>query len=152
VGVLARGDVQAMTAGRGVSHSEKNRSKTEPLRLIQVWIRPSERGLEPAYAERSFPENTRRNVWRAVASGDARYGSLRIHQDAAVYATALSAGKELRHALGAGRSAWVQVVRGEGTLNGRRLGEGDGAAATEEKELAFVAGKDVVEALLFDLP
>ena len=122
--VLRPGEVQRMTAGTGIAHSEFNPSPTEPVHLLQIWLLPERRGLTPGYEQKPFPEAERRGRWRLVASRDGRDGSVTIHQDADVYATLLEPGESVRHELRPGRHAWVQVARGSAALNGRPLGAG----------------------------
>src|SRR5581483_3314021 len=129
--VVRPGEVQRMTAGRGVMHSELNPSRDEPLHLLQIWILPEGAGLEPGYEQRAFPIDAERGRLTLVASHDGRDGSLTIHQDASVYAGALGAGDRVE-------------------VSGHALAAGDGLAASEEKELAIAAGGDA-EVLLFDL-
>lgn len=148
--VIRPGDVQRMSAGTGVSHSEFNPSDGEPVHLLQIWILPRARGLTPSYEEKSFPEGERRGRLRLVASEDGRDASVTIHQDARLYATVLDAGATVAHTLGANRYAWLQVARGKISLNEVELEQGDGAAVSSESELAIAAhGK--AELLLFDL-
>ncbi|HKY32851.1 MAG TPA: pirin family protein [Candidatus Polarisedimenticolia bacterium] len=144
------GEVQRMTAGTGVLHSEFNPSPDEAVRLLQIWILPDRRGLEPEYEQRAFSEQERRARLRLVASPDGRDGSVRIHQDAELYASILPAGSGVEHPLAPGRHAWVQMVRGSAMLDGVRLDEGDGAALSGESAVRLRAGKDA-ELLLFDL-
>jgi redox-sensitive bicupin YhaK (pirin superfamily) len=148
-GVIRPGDVQRMSAGSGVTHSEFNHSKTEPVRLLQVWLFPEVKGIEPGYDQKSFADD-RRNKLRLVASKGAKGGSLDIHQDADIYNSILDAGKTLTHDLAPGRQAWLQVARGSLTLNGGPLGEGDGAAITDETRLEIGATAEA-EFLLFDM-
>ena len=148
--VLRPGEVQRMTAGTGIAHSEFNPSPTEPVHLLQIWLLPERRGLTPGYEQKPFPEAERRGRWRLVASRDGRDGSVTIHQDADVYATLLEPGESVRHELRPGRHAWVQVARGSAALNGRPLGAGDGAAVSDESALT-VAATEPAELLLFDL-
>jgi hypothetical protein len=149
-GILRPGEVQRMTAGTGVLHSEFNPSRSEGLHLYQIWILPERKGLDPGYEQKEFAEEGRRNRLRVVASPDGRDGSLRIHQDASVYTARLDAGRKVVHAPGPGRHAWLQVARGEVTLNGRLLKAGDGAAASGEPLLEIDA-KTPAEVILFDL-
>lgn len=148
--VIRPGEVQRMSAGTGIRHSEFNPSPTEPAHLLQIWLMPERRGLTPGYEQKAFPESERRNRWRLVASRDGRDGSVTIHQDAAMYVTSLDAGKEVNHPLARGRHAWLQVVRGAVTLNGQPLQAGDGAAVSDEKALAVTA-TEAAEVVLFDL-
>ncbi len=149
--VLRPGDVQRMSAGRGVTHSEFNHSKTEPVHFLQIWILPERAGLAPAYEEKRFPEEERRDRLRLVVSRDGAEGSLRMNQDARLYASLLGAGVELRHALPAGRHAWLQLARGCVRLNGERLEAGDGAAVSSEPSLVITGVADS-ELLFFELP
>jgi redox-sensitive bicupin YhaK (pirin superfamily) len=148
-GVIRPGDVQRMSAGTGVQHSEFNGSQTEPVHFLQIWILPETPGSPPGYEQKTFPRQTRRGKLRLVGSPDGRQGSLRVGQDVAIYASALEAGEEVQHRLAPGRHAWLQVAEGALELNGHLLGEGDGAAVTDEDELD-IAGKGS-EFLLFDL-
>ncbi len=147
--IIRAGEVQYMAAGTGVLHSEFNPSRTEPVRLLQIWIRPDRKGAKPAYADKSFAaaESGRLTL---IASGDGRDGAIRINQDADVFAAKLKAGDEVVHTLKPGRHAWVQVAEGELTLNGQRLNAGDGVAVSDETTLRF-AGVTPVQALVFDL-
>src|SRR5262249_23760 len=149
--ILRPGTVQRMSAGRGVTHSEWNPSKSEGVHFLQIWILPAKQGIEPSYEEKHFTEADRRNRFRLLVSPEARDGSVKIHQDAEVWGTVLGAGGETAFELRPGRRAWVQVARGALALNGTRLGEGDGAAIEGETKLAFRADEGA-EALLFDLP
>ena len=144
------GDVQRMSAGTGVVHSEWNHSKTEPVHFLQIWIRPEKRGIAPSYEQRSFEAHDLRDRLCLVASRDGRDGSVTLHQDAALYVTKLSAGGSVGHSIAPGRHAWVQVASGSLTLNGVELGEGDGAAVSDEARLELRAVEDA-EVLVFDL-
>jgi quercetin 2,3-dioxygenase len=148
--VIRAGDLQRMSAGTGILHSEFNASKTEPVHFLQIWIFPEKRGLTPGYAQRSFPAAERTGQLRLLASRDGRDGSLSFHQDASLYAAALEPGQRVRHTLTPGRAAWIQVAAGAVTLNGKPLKTGDGAAVPDEKELELV-GVEKGETLLFDL-
>lgn len=148
--VLRRGEVQRMTAGRGIRHSEFNASDDEPVHLLQIWLLPAEHGLEPGYEQRAFPVNEQRNRLHPLATPSRRGGSLLIHQDVEVLGAALDAGASLRHALAPGRAAWLQVARGAVSVNGVAMQAGDGAAVEEESEVTIVADADS-ELLLFDL-
>jgi hypothetical protein len=149
-GVLTPGEVQRMSAGTGVMHSEFNGSKDEPVHFLQIWLLPGERGIAPSYEQRRFPEAERRGKLRLVAAPDGAEGALRIHQDARVYASLLGGGEQARLELAPGRHAWVQVARGEVEVNGVRLAAGDGAAISEERSLAL-EGKGTGEAELLVL-
>ena len=149
--VIHPGDVQRMSAGTGVRHSEFNASDREPVHFYQIWIEPAVRGLAPDYEQKTFPLAERRGRLRLVASPDGADGSVTIHQDARVHAAVLDAGQAVEHALAAGRHAWVQVARGAITLNGRALHESDGAAVSDEPRLTITA-TEPAELLLLDLP
>ena len=148
--VLRPGMFQRMTAGSGIHHSEFNASEGELVHFYQIWMFPERDGLEPSYEERSFNDEEKRNRLLLVASRDAGNGALTIHQDAAVYLAALEAGATITHALGEGRHAWVQVLRGAITVNGQRLNTSDGAAISDETELK-IGASDEAEIFLFDL-
>jgi hypothetical protein len=148
--IIRPGDVQRMSAGTGVTHSEFNHSHAEVVHFLQIWIFPEGQGLPPSYEQRAFPDAERSERLRLVASSDARDGSVKVHQDVDLYASLLSAGSELDHALRAGRHAWVQVARGSIAMNGHRLGAGDGAAVSAESALRLTA-RVPSEVLLFDL-
>ena len=148
--VIRPGDLQLMRAGTGVTHSEYNHSSGERVHFLQIWILPDEVGLEPAYDQRHFPIEGRRNTLRLVASGDGREDSIRIHQDADLYVTNLDGGASVRHVLPEERYAWIQIARGAISLNGERLETGDGAALHREGTLEIEADEDA-ELLLFDL-
>jgi len=144
------GDVQRMSAGTGIRHSEFNASKSEPVHFLQIWIVPNQRGLAPAYEQKAFADADKRGKLRLVGSLDGRDGSVTIHQDVDLYATLLSKGQVVTHALRSGRGAWVQVARGAGTLNGTALREGDGVAVKAPGVLRLEAASDS-EVLLFDM-
>ena len=148
--VIRAGDLQRMTAGTGILHSEFNESKTEPVHFLQIWVFPEKRGLTPGYSQQSFPASERQGQLKLVASRDGRDGSVSFHQDASLYAAALDPGQRVTHTLAPGRAAWIQVAAGTVTLNGKRLNTGDGAAVTDEKELELV-GVENGETLVFDL-
>jgi redox-sensitive bicupin YhaK (pirin superfamily) len=144
------GDVQRMSAGTGVRHSEANESDAESVHLLQIWIMPSENGIAPGYEQKFFADEEKRGRLRLVASPDGRDGSVTIHQDASLYAAVLDPSQEVRHELAEGRGAWLQVARGAVELNGQALGQGDGAAASGEGSLTITA-REPAEVLLFDL-
>ena len=148
--IIRPGDVQRMSAGTGVLHSEYNPSRTDPVHFLQIWIFPDKKGIKPGYEQKAFPAAERTDVLRLVASRDGRDGSLTIHQDAELYTTLLSKGGSVSHAMKPGRFAWVQVARGEITLNGKALKTGDGASVSGESSLDLKGTKDA-EVLLFDL-
>lgn len=150
VKTLEPGEVQRMSAGSGIRHSEFNHSTTQPTHFLQIWLRPDRRGVKPGYDQRRFAPALRANRLCLVVSPDGADGSISIHQDAKLYTTNLDAGKSVTLALASGRHAWVQVARGEVTLNGQRLEAGDGAAVSNEAALELHAATDA-EALVFDL-
>lgn len=149
--VIQPGDVQMMRAGTGVTHSEYNHSKHEPVHFLQIWIVPDTAGLAPAYGQRHFSEDERRGRLRLVASSDGRDGSLQVRQDASMYASMLDAGASVKHDLAPGRRAWVQMIRGRADVGGSTLEGGDGAAIEGETSVAIRADASC-ELLLFDLP
>lgn len=149
--VIRPGDVQRMSAGSGIRHSEYNDSDSEPVHFLQIWLLPNEEGLAPSYEQKTFPDAEKRGRLRLVASRDGRDGSVRIHQDADLYASLLDKGEAVTHRL-AGRRGWIQVVRGAVAVNGKELRAGDGAAASELPELTVTAAANGSEVLLFDLP
>ena len=144
------GEVQRMSAGSGIFHSEYNASGAEPAHILQIWIHPERSGLAPGYEQRDFAADGRTGPLRLLASRDGREGSITMHQDAALYSAALEADQEVRHPLGPDRHAWVHVVRGTVSVNGRTLGAGDGAALSEEQAVNLRA-EAPAEVLLFDL-
>ena len=148
--VIRPGDVQRMSAGKGIRHSEFNASRSEPVHFLQIWIIPERRGLEPGYEQKSFPDEEKRGRLRLVASRDGREGSVKVHQDASLYATILGKGQRVAHELGAGHLAWVQVAKGSVRLNGEALEAGDGAAVDVPGTLE-VEGVREAEVLLFDM-
>jgi len=148
--VIRPGDLQRMSAGTGVTHSEFNPSREALVHFLQIWLLPRERGLPPGYEQRRFPEDARRGRLRLIAAGDGREGAVTIHQDADVWTALLEPGESVRHALAPGRYAWLHVARGAVSLNGSTLGAGDGAAVSDEAELEIAAAVRA-EVLLFDL-
>ena len=149
--VIRPGDVQRMSAGTGVTHSEQNASKTQRVHLLQIWILPDKQGYPPSYEQKAFSDEDRRGTLRLVASCDGRDGSVTIHQDATIAASLLAPGQSVQHALAKNRHAWLQVARGAIELNGQKLAAGDGAAIRGPGELALTGVEDA-EILLFDLP
>lgn len=148
--VLRPGELQRMSAGTGIRHSEFNPSAAEPVHLYQIWLLPGQAGLKPSYEQKSFDPAARRDRLQLVASPDGRNGSLVIHQDAGIYLASLDPGKSIAHELQPGRSAWLQVLRGSVGLAGAALVAGDGATVTDQT--AFSAAADLpAEVLLFDL-
>jgi len=148
--VIRPGEVQRMSAGTGVSHSEYNHSKTEPVHLLQIWIVPEQRGLEPSYEQRSFRIDEKRGALCLIAARDGRDGAVTLHQDVDLFAALLARGERVEHRLKPARHAWVQVARGGVTLNDTVLQEGDGAAVSDEAGLGILAN-EASEILLFDL-
>ncbi|MFG0326916.1 MAG: pirin family protein [Phycisphaerales bacterium JB037] len=151
-GVLRRGDIQRMTAGTGIRHSEKNASTTEPIRLLQIWIEPATPGLAPGYEQRAFPESDRSGELRLIASPDGRDGSLTIHQDASLYLASLASGDRVRHTIEPGRRVWVQIAEGSVTIAGETYSEGDAAILENETEVTIEGASDRSETVVFDLP
>jgi len=148
--VIRVGDVQRMSAGTGISHSEYNASQTEPVHFLQIWIIPDKIGLKPGYEQRSFDLQKNSGSWVLVAAPDARDGAVKLHQDATLSLAVLPEGEELTYSPKHGRRAWLQVVRGKVTLNGSALGAGDGAQINVERLVNFKALAHS-EILLFDL-
>lgn len=135
--VIRPGDVQRMSAGTGITHSEWNHSKNEEVHFLQIWILPEKAGLRPGYEQKSVPEESRRGRLVRLASRDGKDGSVVIHQDAALYGTRLDPGQSVTHRPSPGRHSWVHVARGAVTLNGRSLLAGDGAGASDEERLTI---------------
>jgi len=148
--VIRPGEVQRMTAGSGVTHSEANSSETDAVHLLQIWILPNAPGLTPGYEQKTFTDPEKRGRLRLVASGDGRDGSVTINQDASIYATVLEPGSEVVHPLGTNRNAWIQVARGAISVNGHDLNQGDGAAISAESAIT-IGAREQAEVLLFDL-
>ena len=147
---IRRGDVQRMSAGTGVLHSEFNASPSKAVHFLQIWITPETRGLPPSYEQKAFDDQEKRGKLRLVGSRDGRQGSVTVHQDVSIYAGLLGEGQRAKVPIGKGRRAWVQVASGRVTVNGIALGEGDGAAVKDETELE-IAGAAPSEVLVFDL-
>jgi quercetin 2,3-dioxygenase len=148
--IIRPGEVQRMSAGTGVAHSEFNHSRTELVHFLQIWILPEEEGLPPSYEQRAFPEAECANRLRLVASRDARDGSVKIHQDVDLHAAVFSSGAVLEYTLQGGRHAWLQVAQGRLSVNGEVLSAGDGAAFSNESAVKLAA-REPAEILLFDL-
>lgn len=148
--VIRPGEIQRMSAGTGVTHSEFNPSREERVHLLQIWLLPESLGLEPGYEQRAFEDADLRNRLRVVAARAPTDGAVTIHQDARLLIGRLEAGTTVEHAIAQGRHAWVQVARGAVTLNGETLGVGDGAAVSDESHLSLRATEDA-EVLVFDL-
>lgn len=148
--VIRPGDVQRMSAGTGVTHSEFNASKSEPVHFLQIWLQPSQPGLAPGYEQKTFSDAEKQGRLCLVASPQPREGSLTIHSDAHLYAGRFAAGEGAEHTLAPGRHAWVQVVRGSVRVNGTEAQTGDGVALSQEERVQIEGVKDA-EILLFDL-
>lgn len=150
---IVPGEVQRMSAGTGILHSEFNHSKSEAVHLLQIWIMPERRGIEPSYEQKFFPDEEKLNRFRVVASRDGQDGSVKINQDALIHASLLEEGKSATYTLQKGRYAWIQVAGGSVILNGKTLNTGDGAAVSNESEITLTgsSGGKKAEVLLFDL-
>lgn len=144
------GEMQRMSAGKGVLHSEYNPSSTEPVHFLQIWLIPNQKDLEPSYEQKSFPIAARQNQFCLLASPTGTENSITIHQDVFVYGSFLDQGKPLEYSLSPSRAAWLQVAKGKIECNGQFLSAGDGAAIENEPHLRFL-GKEDSEILLFDL-
>ena len=149
--VLHYGDVQRMSAGSGVRHSEFNHSATDGLHFLQIWIQPNVTGIPPSYEEKHFTPESKRGKLRLIASSDGRQGSVLIHQDAAIYASILQEGEQAEHALDEGRIAYVHLIRGSLVVNGTPLKAGDALKLTAEAAVTLTQAEDA-EVLVFDLP
>jgi quercetin 2,3-dioxygenase len=149
--VIRPGDVQVMSAGTGIRHSEFNHSKTEPVHFLQIWIIPDRDGITPRYDQKKFPDSEKRGRLRLVGSADGRDGSIVIHQDVELFAGILNRG-QATHAFRNGRNGWLQVARGSVEINGQLLDAGDGAAISEEATIVVKGQADRNELLVFDLP
>jgi redox-sensitive bicupin YhaK (pirin superfamily) len=148
--VIRPGDVQRMSAGTGIAHSEFNASATAPVHFLQIWVLPEKRDLAPSYEQKSFPADARRGRLQLVGARDGRGGAVTIHQDLDLFVANLAKGDTVRHTLRPRRKAWVQVTRGAVSVNGAAVEAGDGAALTDEAEV-HIAANDNAEVLLFDL-
>lgn len=148
--VIRPGDVQRMSAGTGIRHSEFNASRKEPVHFLQIWIIPEEDGLKPSYEQKTFTTEDKAGKLRLVGSRDGRDGSVTIHQDVDLYATVLQAGESTEYSLAEGRLAWLQVARGSLKVNGEELRAGDGLSATSAGTLRL-EGTETAEVLLFDM-
>lgn len=148
--VIRRGDVQRMSAGTGVRHSEYNASKTDPLHFLQIWIIPERSGLEPGYEQKHFTDADKRGRLRLIGSRDGREGSVTIHQDVDLYAGVLANAEQVSYRLAEGRKGWVQIARGEVQLNGQSLSAGDGVAIDDLQAITLTA-QAASEVLVFDM-
>jgi redox-sensitive bicupin YhaK (pirin superfamily) len=149
--VIRPGDVQRMSAGTGIKHSEFNASKTEPVHFLQIWIIPEVEGLAPSYEQKSYPRAEKRGTLRLVASRDGREGSVTVHRDVDLYATLLGEGERTRHTFRPGRAGWLQVARGTATVNDVQLYPGDGVAIEAIDGVAITGTSADTEVLLFDM-
>ncbi|MGB2926355.1 MAG: pirin family protein [Limnothrix sp.] len=150
--IMRPGDVQRMSAGKGILHSEFNPSPDQPVHLLQIWIIPNQMGIEPSYEQTFFSQEDKQNQLKLVASPDGHDGSVVIHQDASIYASILAKDASVTHLFEGDRRAWIQVTKGSLTLNGETLKAGDGAGITNEKAITLVGQDSNTEFLLFDLP
>lgn len=150
-GVLRRGDVQRMTAGRGIMHSEFNASSAEPVHLLQIWVEPAEANTDPSYEQRHYADEEKRGRLKTLVSGAGVDGTMPFGQDATISAALLNPGEQVRHALRAGRGAWVHAVAGELRVNGHVLTPGDAAAVEDEAEILIEGSAPDSEVLVFDL-
>ncbi len=148
--IIRPGDVQRMSAGTGIRHSEYNASETEPVRFLQIWIIPDRSAMTPSYEQKTFPQAERHGQLRLIGSRDAREGSVRIQQDVDLFATVLSNGERLSHTIRSGRGVWIQVARGEMTVNGQSLKSGDGMAILSVEQIELES-PNTAEALVFDM-
>ncbi len=148
--IIRPGDVQRMSAGTGIRHSEYNASETEPVRFLQIWIIPDRSAMTPSYEQKTFPQAERHGQLRLIGSRDAREGSVRIQQDVDLFATVLSNGERLSHTIRSGRGVWIQVARGEMTVNGQSLQSGDGMAILSVEQIELES-PNTAEALVFDM-
>jgi hypothetical protein len=150
-GVITPGELQHMSAGTGIRHSEFNASQTEQAHMLQIWLLPSKKDIPPSYSQAKFPIAEERNLLHLLASPDGRANSLIWTTDADLYAARLDAGTRIEHALKQGKHAWVQITRGSATVNGEAVSAGDGVALSDEPELSILANTEGTEVLVFDL-
>ncbi len=148
--VIRPGDVQRMTAGTGVRHSEQNASNNERVHLLQIWILPNAENLTPGYEQKAFSEEERRGQLRLIASNDGREGSVRLNQDVSLFASILDGGQEVERTMDPGRYGWIQIAKGSISVNGERAEQGDGAVIVGESSLT-IRTEEPAEILLFDL-
>jgi hypothetical protein len=149
--VIRANDVQRMSAGTGIRHSEYNASQTQPVHFLQIWIVPERKGLEPGYEQKAFSNEEKRGKLRLVGSRNGRDGSVTIHRDVDFYATLLNEDEAVSHTLKPGRTAWAQVAQGTAKLNGEQLYPGDGVAIEEAGVIALAGTSPDAEILLFDM-
>lgn len=150
--VIRPGDVQRMSAGTGVRHSEHNASRDEPVHFLQIWITPERRGLPASYEQKHYAPDAKQGRLLLIGSGDGREGSVTIHQDVSLYATLLAPGQQVQHPIAPERCAWIQVATGAVTLDGRAMVAGDGAAIVSQAALTLAGTAPDSEVLVFDLP
>jgi len=148
--ILEAGEVQHMTAGTGITHSEHNPSSKEVLGFLQIWIEPNQKGLKPGYENMAVADEVKKGRLKLIVSPDGESGTLKIHQDVRIYASLLSPREEVMHRMQAGRHAWIQLIRGSLDVAGHALRAGDGAAVSDLKEVKISAGKES-EFVLMDL-
>ena len=148
--VIRPGDVQRMSAGSGVTHSEFNPSDTDETHFLQIWIIPEKDNVQPNYAQKNFPDSHRQGQLQKIISGDGSDGSIQIHQDADLYRAQLNNGDKIEHTVGEGRIGWVQVIQGSLSVNGQKLDQGDGAAIQDESSVVLADGQKA-DILLFDM-
>ena len=149
--VIRPGDVQRMSAGTGIVHSEFNASSSEPVHFLQIWIMPEKAGIEPSYEQKHFSWAEKQGKLKLVASPDGRDNSVKIHQDANLYVAVLNQGESVNYLSDNNRSLWLQIARGSVNINGKTLQAGDGAGITQESDLTIAGTTDDTEILLFDL-
>jgi quercetin 2,3-dioxygenase len=149
--VILPGEVQKMSAGTGIRHSEFNHSKSAPVHLLQIWIVPEKTGIQPNYEQKAIPADEKKGKLRLVASRDGREDSVTVYQDAELYAADLAASETVNYQPGPGRHSWIQVARGQVIVNGKELRAGDGAAIAQEPKVEIVGSAPQSELLLFDL-
>jgi redox-sensitive bicupin YhaK (pirin superfamily) len=149
--VIRPGDVQRMSAGTGVTHSEYNHSKSEPVHFLQIWLQPNAMGVEPSYDQRHFPVEDRRGRWELLVSPDGRNGSIATHQDALMFGTLLATGEALEYRFDADRQGYLHLARGQLRVGNVTLNQGDGLTI-QKQELLELEGIEDAEVLLFDLP
>jgi len=145
------GDVQRMSAGTGVAHSEYNASKTDSVHFLQIWLLPGQRGIAPSYEQKTFTPEEKSGLLRVVASPDGRDGSVTLHTDATLYAGLFGPGQTAKHELATGRHAWVHVARGRARVNGQELAAGDAVALSGEPAVEVIGSEEMGEVLVFDL-
>jgi quercetin 2,3-dioxygenase len=148
--LIRAGEVQRMSAGTGVTHSEFNNSSDAAVHFLQIWITPERPAITPDYEQRAFGADGHAGKWRLIASRDGAQGSLTVHQDAKIYLANLAGGATLEFSTQPKRKYWLQMVRGAAALNGQAMAAGDGAAVTDETKLGFIASA-AAEIMLFDL-